>query len=122
MKSFSLNEALNSTHGEPVDGNRTGAFWDLLPFEGGSTWVGQWQGESPWERHSHGDEFLHVLKGQVEVVVLTSTGKVSTQISEGSIFVVPKNLWHKQIAKLEATVLGATPGLTDSSDEEPNFK
>ncbi len=121
MKSFSLNEALKSNKGLPVDGNRSGSFWDLLPFEGGSTWVGKWQGESPWEKHSKGDEFLHVIKGQVEVVVITETGKKSSIVSEGSIFVVPKNHWHKQIAKNEVIVLGATPGITDSSDEEPKF-
>ncbi len=121
MKSFSLNDALNSNRGLPVDGNRSGSFWDMLPFEGGSTWVGKWQGESPWEKHSKGDEFLHVINGQVEVVVITETGKKSSLVSEGSIFVVPKNHWHKQIAKNEVIVLGATPGITDSSHEEPKF-
>jgi mannose-6-phosphate isomerase-like protein (cupin superfamily) len=121
MKSFSLLEALESQNGQPVDGDRTGSFWDMLPFEGGSTWVGKWQGESPWERHSKGDEFLHVLKGQVEVVVITSKGKLSVVVPEGSIYVVPKNHWHKQIAKAEVIVIGATPGTTDSSDEEPWF-
>lgn len=94
----------------------------MLPFEGGSTWVGKWEGESPWEKHSQGDEFLHVIKGQVEVIVITATGKSSFLVSEGSVFVVPKNHWHKQIAKQEVIVLGTTPGITDSSDEEPgNF-
>lgn len=122
MKSVSLNEALGSKNGHPVDGNRTGSFWEMQPFEGGSTWVGQWQGEFPWERHSKGDEFLHVLKGQVEVVVITSKGKESVLVSEGSVFVVPRNHWHKQVAKMEVVVLGATPGITDISDEEPKFE
>lgn len=122
MKSYSLNEALGSKNGHPVDGNRIGAFWDMIPFEGGSTWVGKWQGESPWEKHAKGDEFLHVIKGEVEVVVITSKGKSSVTVPEGSIFVVPKNHWHKQIAKMESIVLGATPGATDSSDIEPKFE
>jgi quercetin dioxygenase-like cupin family protein len=121
MKSSNLIEALSSQNGQPMDGNRQGSFWEMLPFEGGSAWVGKWQGESPWEKHSKGDEFLHVIKGQVEVVVITSSGKISSIVSEGSVFVVPKNHWHKQIAKSECIVLGATPGITDSVDLEPRF-
>lgn len=119
MKSYSLNEVLQSPGGQPVDGNRAGKFWDMGSYEGGSTWVGKWQGESPWERHVQGDEFLHVLKGDVEVVVLTSSGKISKNVREGNIFVVPKNHWHKQIARSEVIVLGATPGVTDVSEAEP---
>lgn len=119
MKTFNLDEVLQSEGGLPVDGNRTGKFWEMEPFEGGSSWIGKWQGESPWERHSRGDEFLHVLKGQVEVVILTPSGKISKSIPQGHIFVVPKNHWHKQIARSEVIVLGATPGATDVSDEEP---
>ncbi len=122
MKSFSLADALTSQNGQPLDGDRKGSFWEMLPYEGGSSWIGKWQGESPWERHSKGDEFLHVLKGQVEVVMITSTGKSSVLVPEGSIFVVPKNHWHKQIAKNEVVVLGATPGMTDSLDIEPVFE
>jgi mannose-6-phosphate isomerase-like protein (cupin superfamily) len=121
MKSYNFNEVINTQNGQPVDGDRKGSFWEMLPFEGGSAWVGKWHGESPWEKHSKGDEFLHVIEGHVEVVIITATGKVSASISEGSIFVVPKNHWHKQIARNEVIVLGATPGLTDSLDEEPKF-
>lgn len=121
MKSYNLNDVLNTQNGQPVDGDRKGSFWEMLQFDGGSAWVGKWQGESPWEKHSKGDEFLHVIKGHVEVVIITATGKVSASISEGNVFVVPKNHWHKQIASNEVIVLGATPGLTDSLDEEPKF-
>lgn len=119
MKAHSLNEVLKSTGGQSVNGNRNGSFWEMEPFDGGSTWVGKWQGESPWERHAKGDEFLHVLQGEVEIVVLSSNRKVSNLVPQGSIFVVPKNHWHKQIARSEVIVLGATPGITDHSEIEP---
>lgn len=120
MKAYSLDEALKTSNGQPVDGDRTGHFWEMAPFEGGSTWIGKWQGQSPWERHAQGDEFLHVLKGEVEVVILSNDGKTSKRVSQGNIFVVPKNHWHKQIARSEVVVLGATPGNTDISMAEPS--
>lgn len=110
---------MKSTPDHKVTEGRVGAFWDLAPFDGGSSWVGKWVGQSPWERHSKGDEFLHVLKGQVEVEVLLSSGKQSNLVSAGSIFVVPRNHWHRQIARQEVVVVGATPGITDHSESEP---
>lgn len=122
MRSYNLSEVLKSRNAQPLDGNRQGSFWEMQPFEGGSSWISKWQGESPWEKHSKGDEFLHVLKGQVEVVLITSTGKVSALVPERSIFVVPKDHWHKQLAQAEVVVLGATPGVTESSEIEPSFE
>jgi len=120
MKSHQLDEILRTKPDTPVENGREGGFWRMEPFDGGSTWVGKWSGESPWERHTKGDEFLHVLKGEVEVIVLTQAGKKSFSVAEGNIFVVPKDHWHKQRAKSEVIVLGATPGVTDHSDKEPS--
>ena len=119
MKAFNLDKILRSPSAHQVSGVRSGHFWDLADFDGGSSWIGKWSGESPWERHASGDEFIHVLKGTVEVVLIMPGGKESVLVSEGSICVVPKNHWHKQIAKSEVVVLGATPGVTDHSDSEP---
>jgi quercetin dioxygenase-like cupin family protein len=125
MKSYDLSKALSPEQNDyarsTVDGDRTGHFWDLAPFEGGGSWIGKWQGESPWERHARGDEFIHVLKGHVDVALITADGKKIVSVPEGHIFVVPKNHWHKQIAREEAIVLGATPGITDHSDSEPPY-
>jgi quercetin dioxygenase-like cupin family protein len=119
MQSYDLEKILQSKSEMPVDGTRSGHFWEMNPFEGGTTWVGKWSGESPWEKHAAGDEFIHVLKGTVEIEIITEDGKKSVVVPEGSIFVVPKDHWHKQIAWGEVTVLGATPGVTDHSDVEP---
>lgn len=121
MKSYNLDKVLLTKSDHEVSGSRKGHFWDMEPFDGGATWIGRWSGESPWEKHSKGDEFIHVLKGEVEVVLITATGKKSVFVPEGNIFVVPKNLWHKQVAQFEVVVLGATPGITDHSDNEPLF-
>jgi mannose-6-phosphate isomerase-like protein (cupin superfamily) len=119
MKAHELNLLLDSRATSEVTGSRRGQFWDIDPFDGGSSWLMRWVGESPWERHSSGDEFIHVLKGEVEVTVLTAEGRKSTLIREGSVCVVPRNHWHKQTARSEVVVLGATPGITDESENEP---
>jgi mannose-6-phosphate isomerase-like protein (cupin superfamily) len=52
-------------------------------------------GLTPWERHPD-DEFLHVLDGEVAVTILSDGDNRVISLSSGSVFVVPKNLWHKQ--------------------------
>ncbi len=91
-------------------------------FDGGHAWIGQWVGESPWEKHAAGDEFLHVLEDTVEVTLITGTGKKTIAVSQESIFVVPKNHWHRQKTSRPVTVLGATPGETEHAEIEPSFK
>jgi mannose-6-phosphate isomerase-like protein (cupin superfamily) len=55
----------------------------------------RFSGETPWERHLE-DELLYVVEGEVDVTVLADPGAVETTIGQGSIFVVPKGLWHRQ--------------------------
>lgn len=116
---YNLNEVIQTKTPADVGGNRRGHFWELAPFDGGVTWISKWVGESPWERHSKGDEFIHVLKGEVEIIVMTTTGKYSVHVAEGGVFVVPKNHWHRQVAVSQVTVLGATPGVTDHLEIDP---
>jgi quercetin dioxygenase-like cupin family protein len=69
----------------------------------------RFSGETPWERHPAGDELLHVLAGEVDVTVLTDTGPVDATVTAGSIFVVPRGLWHRQRPRPSVTLLFATP-------------
>ena len=121
MKSYDLDKVLQSRADHEVSGSRKGRFWDMEPFDGGSTWIGKWIGESPWEKHVKGDEFIHVLRGEVEIILITSDGKKSVFVSEGSIFVVPADHWHQQRARSEVIILGATPGVTDHSETDPSL-
>jgi uncharacterized cupin superfamily protein len=121
MKPYDLVKILKSSPNHEVSGARSGHFWDMASFHGGSSWIGKWVGKSPWERHAKGDEFIHVLKGTVEVVIITSSGKKSVLVPEGNVFVVPKDHWHQQRALAEVVILGATPGVTDHSDSEPSW-
>jgi mannose-6-phosphate isomerase-like protein (cupin superfamily) len=76
--------------------------------------VTSFSGLTPWERHPDGDELLYVVRGAVEVTVLTDERSVSIRVPAGSVFVVSRNLWHRQHAADSASLLFAT-GATDIS-------
>jgi quercetin dioxygenase-like cupin family protein len=69
-------------------------------------------GLTPWERHSDGDELLHVLDGAVDVTVLAEDGPTRVTVGAGSFFVCPRGLWHRQHARPAATMLFGTPTAT----------
>jgi mannose-6-phosphate isomerase-like protein (cupin superfamily) len=84
----------------------------------------RFSGETPWERHPGGDELLHVLEGEVDLTVLTDSGPVDATIGQGSIFVVPRGLWHRQRPRPSVTLLFATPveGGEHSWAEDPRVR
>ena len=81
----------------------------LAAFNESTMGIVRFSGQTPWERHPGGDELLHVLEGAVEVIVLAETGQFQAAVPAGSIFVVPRGLWHRQIAAVGTTLLFATP-------------
>ena len=76
---------------------------------------------SHWERHPAGDELLHVLEGEADVVTLTDGGPVRSTVRAGSIFICPRGLWHRVLPRSPLSMLFATPGEgTEHSDaQEP---
>ncbi len=91
------------------------SFWTLDSFGGGSVWVGQWMGESPWEMHRDSDEMLQMLDGTVEITLLADAGTQKHQLKQGTIFVVPKGIWHRQSSRNRVLQMGVTPGRTEHS-------
>jgi quercetin dioxygenase-like cupin family protein len=91
------------------------AFPRLASFNAGAIYVGRFSGQSPWERHADADELLHVLEGEVEITVLAPGGATRVDVAAGSIFVVPRGLWHRQLAKPSVTLLAATPDTSEIS-------
>jgi quercetin dioxygenase-like cupin family protein len=63
-----------------------------------------------WERHPAGDELLHFLSGEAEVVTITGAGAVRSPVRAGSLFICPQGLWHRVVPRSPVTVLFATPG------------
>lgn len=94
------------------------AFPQLASVDEGGVFVGQFSGQSPWERHPSGDKLLHILDGEMEITVLTTDGPVGVTVRAGSIFVVPRGLWHRQLASKKVTELSVTPKPSEVSFAE----
>jgi quercetin dioxygenase-like cupin family protein len=90
-------------------------FSKLASFNHGGVFLGRFSGQTPWERHRHGDELVQVLGGEVDLTVMTARKRVHVTLRTGGIFVVPRGLWHRQLARTEVTLLSATPTPTDMS-------
>jgi len=99
-------------------------FKQLATFNRGSVGVYWAQtGLSPWERHPEDDELLYVIEGRVTVEILTEADRIEVPIAEGSVFVVPRNHWHRH--KLDGVVkeMYVTPGPSDTSfAEDPRIE
>ena len=93
----------------------------LASFNQCTVGIMRFSGRTPWERHPDGDELLHVLEGDVEVTVLAEAGPLEAVVAAGSIFVVPRGLWHRQVASTPTTLLFATAlkGSEHSWAEDP---
>ena len=90
-------------------------FTRLAPFNHGGVFAGRFTGQTPWERHPHGDELVHVLDGEVDLTVMAGRRTRRVRLRAGQLVVVPRGLWHRQHARSEVTLLTATPTPTDVS-------
>ena len=83
--------------------------------------VSRFSQPSHWERHPAGDELLHILEGEADVVTLTDGGSVRSTVRAGSLFICPRGLWHQVLPRSPVSLLFATPGEgTEHSDaKEP---
>ena len=117
MKAHNLRKALEGIPaGEVTTAEEdAAAFPRLASFNAGAIYVGRFSGQSPWERHADADELLHVLEGAVEITLLTPDGSTQTSVTAGSIFVVPRGLWHRQLAEPSVTLLAVTPDTSEIS-------
>jgi mannose-6-phosphate isomerase-like protein (cupin superfamily) len=117
MKAHDLRAALAEiSAGEVMTAEEdAAAFPRLASFNAGAIYVGRFAGETPWERHAEADELLYVLEGAVDITVLTDPSPTQVRISAGSVFVVPRGLWHRQHARPSVTLLAATPDTSEIS-------
>src|SRR6478752_1762079 len=63
-------------------------------FNGCTLGVAKFESHPLWERHPASDELLQVFDGELDLTVLTDTGAVELTLRPGSVFVVPRGLWH----------------------------
>jgi mannose-6-phosphate isomerase-like protein (cupin superfamily) len=81
----------------------------LSTFDKGKVTLGRFATQSPWENHPEGDEFLYVVDGKIDVVLLCGDRRVRVPVRSGSIFLVPQGVWHRQVPRPIASVLSALP-------------
>jgi len=78
-------------------------------FHGCTCGMASFSGRPPWERHTAGDELLHVLAGESLLTLLRETGPVSRTIRAGELVIVPQGTWHNNDAPDGVAMLYMTP-------------
>jgi mannose-6-phosphate isomerase-like protein (cupin superfamily) len=71
-----------------------------------------------WERHPDGDELLYILEGELDMTLLRESTSELASLQPGSLFVVPKGVWHRPYAKTDVRLLYITPPRTETSTAE----
>jgi mannose-6-phosphate isomerase-like protein (cupin superfamily) len=94
------------------------AFATLADLGNGAVFAGSFEGESPWERHTKGDELVHILAGETQLTLLSDAGPQVLEMTAGMLTVVPQGCWHRFHAPGGVTVLTVTPQPTDHSTAE----
>jgi mannose-6-phosphate isomerase-like protein (cupin superfamily) len=74
-------------------------------------------GEFVWHSHPETDDFFLVLKGRLDIELRDRT----VVLEEGELFVVPRGVEHRPVARDEAHVLLIEPqGTVNTGDAEPS--
>ena len=94
------------------------SFATLAPFGDGGVFAGSFDGTSEWERHSRGDELVHVLEGEAGLTLLIGGEPQIMTLKAGMLTVVPQGCWHRFHAPHGVTLLTVTPQPTDHSTAE----
>ncbi len=79
------------------------------------------EGDWPtWEVHPHGDEFVVLLSGDVDMVLAGAGGdEVQRLDSPGAFVIVPRGVWHTARVRKSSTMLFVTPGQGTVNKMEP---
>lgn len=81
--------------------------------------LAKFKGEFTWHNHNDTDEVFMVVSGEMEIEF--RDGKV--QLQEGEMYVVPKGIEHKPLAREECHVLLVEPrGVVNTGEAESDLK
>ena len=76
-------------------------------------------GISPvWEIHPDTDEFFYVVEGEANFTLLEAEGAKNYVAKAGSMFVVPKGIWHRPGSEAGMKIIYLTPGQSLHSDAD----
>ena len=110
MNSQSLNQIVSNLvplnlAATPTPESFRAAFCELGKVDRGSASVGLWHGQTPWEYHQEGDEFLLGLEGNETLTLLIDDTAKAYQLDKDSVFIVPAKVWHRSHAEQPVTLL-----------------
>lgn len=63
-----------------------------------------------WEMHPAGDEFLHLIAGELEVVLDRPGEGARLTLTQGEAVVVPCGVWHRLLLRQPSALMFVTPG------------
>ena len=88
-------------------------------FNGHDLMVAKVKGEFTWHKHDDSDDFFLVLKGRLTIELRDR----EVHLGPGELFVVPKGVEHRPVAKEEAHLLlierSGTPNTGDAATAAP---
>lgn len=82
-------------------------------FNGHDIMVVKVEGEFNWHTHSDTDDFFLVLEGELDIEMRDTT----VTLKSGEIYVVPKGIEHRTVAKAEAHLLLIEPSGTPNTGD-----
>ncbi|MBL4767203.1 MAG: hypothetical protein JKY94_05730 [Rhodobacteraceae bacterium] len=85
---------------ETPDNKKKDAFASLSEYGNGAVFIAHYAGDSQWERHSAGDELVHVLEGETTLILLQDGREIANLMGQGDIMVVPQAVWPRATVSL----------------------
>ena len=104
---------------DSTDEQLAGAFARLADTQMGSVFIGHYAGDSQWERHGQGDEYVAVVDGETEMTLIVDGADVTHTMTAGQFVIVPQGTWHRFHTPVEVKVMTITPQPTDHSPTRP---
>ncbi|MGD1917578.1 MAG: cupin domain-containing protein [Pleurocapsa sp.] len=89
----------------PTQVEMESSFMNLGSFDDGSVFLGKWSGQTPWELHPDGDEFLLILEGNLIVTLLQEDCSQEILVDKGTTCIIPREVWHRTQADSPVTLL-----------------
>lgn len=83
--------------------NHLGKGWLITEY----TFTQDWP---TWEMHPHGDEFVYLLSGAIEMLYEAVHGVTCTALQGSGAVVVPRGVWHTAKVSVPSRLLHVTRG------------
>ena len=105
MKKINIDEKLSqfSEHWSPKI---------VAELNGQQVKVAKLLGEFDWHFHENEDELFWVIRGSLEMHICEADAERSVEINPGEVFVVPRGVMHKPVAKSEVELVLFEPAST----------